>query len=379
MVSALETGGITVIVTGFKIDYETRKKHGTYSTQSGGVKRRGKDITIRTVAEHAGVSIATISRYFNTPDTVTFENKERIKHAVEALGFVPDPVARALGNCKVENIAVLVPNISNPIMAEITRGIIEELEKNQITVLLYDCHESEERERRFMATLHTKMISGVILVSDCGSAGRFESIKQILPVVLVDCPEELADIDSIRIDERQGMLRLVTCLADFGHRRIGLLAGDRATMSGIQRVVAFKEAIKLDGRNDGFERVLFCPWSLRGGYEGLKGLLARDDPPTAVICGNDVIAFGALGAAHAIGLAIPKDISIAGFDNSPNGEFSIPPLTTLKYPGVSMGKKAAQLILRRMEDSDDEPRGERYSRALALDLILRDSTGPAQR
>jgi LacI family transcriptional regulator len=341
------------------------------------VKTRGKSITIRTIAERAGVSVATVSRYFNTPGTVTERNRERIKELVEELNFVPDPVARALGNCRVDNVAVLVPNISNPIMAEITRGIIEELDKSRITVLLYDCNENAERERRFIATLQTKMIGGVILVSDCGKAAEDDSLAPAIPVVLVDWTGEAPGLDSIRIDEQQGMLRLMSHLADYGHRNIGLLAGDRMTASGIQRVGAFKEAIRLDGRIESAASVSFCPWSLRGGFEGLKGLMSKVDPPTAVVCGNDVIAFGALAAARAMRLAVPNDISITGFDNSPNGEFSIPPLTTLKYPGVSMGRKAAQLILRRMKDPGGGAGADQYRRAMPLDLIARESTGPA--
>jgi LacI family transcriptional regulator len=349
------------------------------NVEAGGaviVKTRGKSITIRTIAERAGVSVATVSRYFNTPSTVTEKNRERIKTLVEELNFVPDPVARALGNSRVDNVAVLVPNISNPIMAEITRGIIEELDKSQIMVLLYDCNENTEREKRFITTLQTKMISGVILVSDCGRAAEYDSLAPVIPIVLVDWSGEAPGLDSIRIDEQQGMLRLVSHLVDYGHRNIGLLAGDRETASGVQRISVFREAIRLDGRIENAAHAAFCPWSLRGGFEGLKGLMARVDPPTAVICGNDVIAFGALGAAREMGLAVPGDISITGFDNSPNGEYSIPPLTTLKYPGVSMGRKAAQLILRRMKDSREDAGNGPYNRAMPLDLIARESTGP---
>ncbi len=342
------------------------------TTDSGS---RSKPVTIKTVAERAGVSIATVSRVLNNPESVTEGKRARVAEIIDELQYVPNPIARALGNNRVETIAIVIPNITNPCLSVIVYGIMDELENAGYSALIYDTQEDADKTDRFIRNLPRKLISGVIIMTECGRSEPMREVARVTPMAVIDCPECDVPVDNFASDDAGGMLRLVQYLVDAGHTDIGLLAGDFTTASGPRRVRTFIDALETESVPYTKENVVTCGWSMSGGHAAFTKLMQRESPPSAVIAASDVIAIGALGAAHALGLRVPEDVSVAGFDNAPNGAFSVPPLTTLKYPGAGLGRMAARSVLRQLEDGVKPP----VRKVLPLELLERKSCGPKRK
>jgi DNA-binding LacI/PurR family transcriptional regulator len=333
-------------------------------------------ITIKTVARKAGVSISTVSRVLNNPDSVTLDKRNRVNKAIEELNYVPNPVARALGSRKVGSIAIVVPTILNPFMSEVMRGVIEVLDEDSYDALVFDSNEQFEREKVFFEVLPHKMIDGAIFLGASGRELDFDILAEKMPVALVARSEEPMMVDTFTADEKQGMLRMVEHLYELGHRRIGHIGGSFGSSDAMRRFGFFKDALKELGIDWNSSFDLFCDWSLQGGYDGMLKLLQKKEQPTAVICATDLIAMGALGAANKAGIRVPEDLSVAGFDNAPSSPFLIPPLTTLKYPNYQIGRLAARSVLKKLHGRD-EKRGKSIRKIIPMELIERDSTAKA--
>lgn len=332
-------------------------------------------VTIKTVAKKAGVSISTVSRVLNNPESVTLDKRNRVRRAIEELNYTPNPVARALGSRKVGSIAIVVPTILNPFMSEVMRGIIEVLDEDSYDALVFDSNEQFEREKVFFQVLPQKMIDGAIFLGASGKELDFDTLAEKLPVALVARSEEPELVDSFIADEKQGMIRLVEHLHGLGHRRIGHIGGSFGSTDAMRRFGFFKEALEEIGIEWNSGNDLFSDWGLQGGYQAMLKLLSRKDHPTALICATDLIAMGALGAAFAAGVRVPEDISVTGFDNAPSSPYLIPPLTTLKYPNYQMGRLAARSVLKQLRSGDDR-RARSIRKIIPMELIERRSAGP---
>ncbi len=335
-------------------------------------KGNGQKPTIRTVSELAGVSVATVSRVLNAPWSVREERRNRVLESMKLLNYSPDPVARALCTHRVRVAAIAVPNIVNPCLAEVIRGVIETLEHNGFDVLIFDSNQSIERERMFIEVLHNKIIDGVIIAAISTKELNYSELAAKTSVVVIDHPEAGHEVDLLYADDRGGMQKLVDHLKSLGHRKIGFLSGSFNSMGGVRRTESFKHAMQSAGLETSPENIVECEWNLYGGAKGITTFLSRKTFPTAFICASDLIAIGALGTAYSMGFRVPRDFSITGFDHAPWSEFSIPPLTTLEYPNYRIGKDAAECLLRRV----DSPQAPRIVKKLELPVMIRKSTGP---
>ncbi len=331
-------------------------------------------ITIKEVAQRAGVSIATVSRVLNNPESVTDEKRERVRGVIEQLHFNPDPAARALSNRSFKTIAVMVPNIINPVFSLIVRGIIHSLDKNNFDVLLYDTEEDFGREQQVVSGLVQKMVDGLIAVAGTGKEISFTELSKRIPVVLIDRPDNVSPVDKLSVDDREGMHTLVAHMAERGYTRIALVNGTKGNISANSRARYFQQALEEQGLPCSPEQIVYSGWTLAYGKIGLNELLSRNLNVNGIICATDIIAMGVMHAAAELGISIPGDMGVAGFDNSPLGEYVSPTLTTLQYSSIEIGKESVRAILRRFE----EPGASLLKQTYSLPLIARQSTqGPA--
>lgn len=343
---------------GFRVDIQTDRGNGKGS------------ITIKTVARQSGVSISTVSRVLNNPDSVTHDKRARVLRAIEELKYVPNPVARALGSRKVGSIAIVVPTILNPFMSEVMTGIIEVLDEDSYDALVFDSNEQYDRERAFKEVLPHKMIDGAIFIGAAGRELDFDALAEKMPVALIARSEQPEAADCFVADEKQGMLRMVEHLHQLGHREIGHIGGSFGSTDGMRRFGFFKDALAELGLEWNPEYDAFTDWYIKGGHDALVKLIAKPRRPTAIICATDLIALGALGAAHEAGIAVPGELSITGFDNAPSSPYLVPALTTLKYPNYRLGRLAARAVLRRLHTGNVKS----LRKVIPLELIERAST-----
>jgi LacI family transcriptional regulator len=328
-------------------------------------------ITIREVAEAANVSIATVSRALNAPDRVNPELRRRVTEAVDRLGYVAVGAARALASRRTGAIGALVPTLDNAIFAECINALQLRLDDHGYVLLVASADYDARRESRELKALVERGIDGVLLVGTEHNPEVYRLLKAAaVPAVITWSCDAQVGVPCIGFDNRAAARRLCDHLIELGHRRIAMMAGlrqgnDRAAA----RVDGVRDALRARGLDLTPERLCERPYTVADGRNALRHLLAAPERPTAVICGNDVLAFGALFEAAAHGLGVPRDLSITGFDDLDLAAQMVPPLTTVRVPAAEMGRRAADQLV-------GVARGEAPPRVTELEavIVLRGST-----
>jgi len=325
------------------------------------------------VAEMAGVSEATVSRVMNRPESVSIEKRERVQNAIKYLDYSPSPLARGLAMDSLGLVGIIVPNITNQANARIVYGAMDILEKEGFGILLFDAREDLDKEIKIYSSLPKKMLDGVIVIFGNGDIGHYTELGRDLPVVLAGPPFMDLSIDQLTTNELLGFQNLIQYLYDFGHRDIGILYGSVETSGGLRRKELFSRAMAGLGLPVEPQFMKSCEWTMEGGYQGAKELFSKSSKPSVLLGASDQIAIGAMRYLGEQGYAIPRDVSIVGFDNSPISRYVSPRLTTLDFPHTLIGESAAELLVAKIRNPEHPP----VRKILPLDIISRDSVGPA--
>ncbi len=326
-------------------------------------------LTILDVADKAGVSKSTVSRVLRNSDDVSEETRARVLAAVAELHFQPNMLAGGLRTRRTFSIALIIPDIANPFFPEVVRGAQKTADARGYTVILANTDWLERRERDFIALARRNRVEGV-LINPASISAR--ELKQAgCPVVVLGSREGYRDFDIVGSDTRGGLQLAADHLVSLGHRRIALICGPKDNPAATKRLAIFREVIAAHALAISDEAIAFADFSQEGGYEAAKRLLQLRLPPTAVICGNDLIAFGALTCLHDHGVRIPQDMAVVGIDNIDAAAVTHPPLTTVAKPKFRIGEEAAALLIDRIEAKETSPP---QIRLLPTELIVRGST-----
>ncbi len=307
-------------------------------------------ITIKDIARKAGVSIATVSYVINKSRTVSPDLAERVKAAIDEIGYYPDTNARSLKSKRTCTIGLIVPDNANPFFAEIAKGVEDAGFEAGFNVILCNSNAMMERELAYINLLVSKRVDGVIFAPTTLSIQPVKRIVDLgIPVVVFYREAHGLDIDSIRIDNLDGSYRATRHLIELGHREIACIRPlSMETPSG-RRVEGYQRAMEEAGLS--WSAVLMPQGDNRisGGEEATHKLLENGKPFSAIFSTNDAMAIGAMRALHDAGLRIPDDVSVVGFDDITLARYSEPPLTTIAQPKQEAGTLAVQRILERIE------------------------------
>ncbi len=329
--------------------------------------------TVRDVARKARVSVATVSRVLNSPSCVRQETRNRVLRAMRGCHYVYNALAGGLSARKTTTLGVIVPSITNPVFATVIRGIQDYARESGYSILLGNTDYDEKNELRLIRVFQEKRADGVILNGPWRNAPIMPLLKKAgLPFVVTWQTLQDKDVNSVAFDNFQGAYRIVEYLIDLGHRRIGMIAGkfsvsERALMrwKGYRKCLA-KHDIPYDR-----QVVLEKPYTFSEGKEGMARLLDLADPPTAVFCGNDILAVGGIACAREKGLCVPQDLSVVGFDDMEISAYYDPPLTTVAVPAYEMGRLAVKILIENIRGENKNPR--QYT--LETKLMIRGSAG----
>lgn len=304
-------------------------------------------ITIREVAKAARVSIATVSRVLNAPDRVNADLRQRVTSAVERLGYVADGAARALASRRSATIGAIVPTLDNAIFAECINALQLRLDEHGYVLLVASMEYDPRRERRELKALVERGVDGVVLVGTAHEESIFQLIHAArVPAVITWANDPKAPVACVGFDNETPARRMAEHLIDLGHRRIAMIAGiTRGNDRAAARVAGVRAA--LDARGIALPRELLYerPYTIGDGRAALRDLLALPAPPTAVMCGNDVLAFGVLLEAQARGIGVPAALSVTGYDDHELASQFSPALTTVRVPAAEMGRRAADHLV----------------------------------
>lgn len=312
-------------------------------------------VRIRDVAARAGVSTATVSRVLANRPYSTPEIRQRVYRAVEELGYRPNRVARSLRVQRSSVVALIIPDIENPYFHRVVRGVQDVMDENRFVVFLCNTDEDLEQQRLSVDLVLAEQVAGILIapVAEFDRPnGNLAGVKT--PMVVLD--RRLADVtaDTVRVDNAGAAGVLVEHLIADGHRRIGAVLGTDLATTGRERREGYERALAAHGIpiDPAFIRVgpVQGPNRERVGYELTNQLLELPERPTALFSGTNLLTLGALKAIHDAGLSIPQDMAVAVFDEIDWMPIYRPSLTSIAQPAYEMGRRAGELLLRRMDE-----------------------------
>lgn len=329
--------------------------------------------TIRQIAKAAGVSIATVSRVLNNPESVKPDKRAAVMRVVEQNDYINDGMAKSLAGGRTHTIGLVIPTITNSIYASSTQAIERLAQKSGYSVIFVVSDFDREKEEHLIRRLVERRVDGIILTGGEHDPRVFRTLERHnIPCVLTWRRSESAVHPSVSFDNYAAGLLAMKKLISLGHQRIGLICGrtdvnDRAEKRWRAYVDALTAIdVEVDARLV-FER----DFEFIEGHTAMIRMLDNPDPPTAVFAANDIQAIGALQGCRERGLSVPDDISIIGFDDLPIAQFSYPKLTTIHVPAADMGHLAATRLFQQID-------GETVtgSDILPVKLVERDSVAP---
>jgi LacI family transcriptional regulator len=325
--------------------------------------------TIIDVARESGVSYSTVSRALTGYEFVKPATRDKVLRAAQKLGYVPNQQARSLAGGRSNLIGILVPGLDNGYIAEIIRGIDEELAKSDYNLILYTTHRHHGRESTYVATILNGAADGLLLIVPLISNDYLDALyQQNFPFVLID-QSDTTGKSSVVATNWQGAYDATQYLIGLGHRRIGFITGLMELNSAVDRLNGYQAALTTHNIPIQHELIVKGDFWERGGYVSTQQLLELPELPTAIFASNDLLAFGAMEAIRQHGLRIPEDISVVGFDDIPQASLVYPMLTTVRQPLDKMGRLAVKMLLEHIGSVEYSP----YTATLATELIVRAS------
>lgn len=304
-------------------------------------------VTSHDVARLAGVSQPTVSRALREMTGVAPETVQRVRAAADQLGYIPSEAGRTLSTRKTGTIGIVSAELTNPFYPELVQPIRDELEASGYrTLLIPDSSDAPLQAAR----LCDGALDGVVLTTSFAHSALPQQLREYgLPHVLANRLVEGSDADSCAFDNSDGAQLAAAHLIERGHRHIGMISGPLETSTGREREEAFLTALAARGvqvRDDHRHRGDF---TFASGYKGAFRMLAAPTPPTALFCGNDVVALGAINALKERGVTAGSDVAVVGFDDIPMAAWPVFDLTTIRCDRATMAKESVRMLMRRLE------------------------------
>lgn len=326
-------------------------------------------VTIRTVAEDAGVSIATVSRVLAGTGSVAPDLRRAVEQSARRLGYARNTIASALRSSKTQTIGMVVPEIANPFNTELVREVEDALHAHGFQLLLCSAHQDSAREKEALRSLIGQQVDGLI-ISPVDSAASMEAVKNAAgarPLVQVDQRIEGLEADWIGVDDEQGIRLVLRHLKDQGVDSAGFLGGRETDSSAVTRYQAFRKLCGDSGISVSEHHVRLGDYSTSFGRQQMAELAQQGQLPDALVCGADVIAIGALQTCYRMGLKVPESMLVTGFDDIEFADMCAPRLTTVRQPLKAIARQAVKLLL-------DTEQGTTVRLALAPELAVRESS-----
>ena len=317
-------------------------------------------VTIEQVARHAGVSVATVSRALNNSPTVKAETAERVREAIEALNYIPNQSARNLRRNESRVILALAPNFSNPYYSRILTGIGDLAREREYSVLICNTSGEAESERHFLRMLDNHRADGAILLGCHKDYDWLTQYSERFPIV--QCCEYVPELNcpSVSIDNYSAALETVAYLQKLGHSRIAMVSADNSYISTELRHRGYLDAMRSAGlaAPEEYCEKADADYSFASGQLAARKLLSLEPRPTAVFCVSDILALSVISVAEELGLSVPEDLTVTGFDDVDYTTMFHPFLTTVAQPCYEMGRESVAMVLEliRSETTDTPQR-----------------------
>jgi DNA-binding LacI/PurR family transcriptional regulator len=331
---------------------------------------------IREIARLAKVSTATVSRALNRVPTVDPQLAKRVWKVADQLGYYPNRQARALVSGKSRIFGLVVSEITNPFFPEIVQTFEELAVQNNYEILLTSTVHDSKKMKSSVRRMIERRVDGVAILTFGMEESLLDDLRlRKVPLVFVDVGPDAPHVNNIRIDYQQGIRQAVQHLAALRHKTIAFIAGPAGLKSAMARKDAFKLAMSEIGLEVSPETIVIADHTMEGGMRAMSELIKQRNPPTAVLCSNDMTAIGVMREAYDVGVDVPGDFSVIGFDDIRFSEFVTPPLTTVQMSQTELARIAFNALMNDLADEPPSVGKKEYT--LATHLILRRSTALA--
>lgn len=329
--------------------------------------------TIRDVAERAGVSITTVSHVINRTRKVEPATAAKVEAAIDELGYRPNALARSMRRGTTQTVGVVIPDIANPFFGDLARSLEDHMFEAGYSAIICNSDGDEDKESRYLEVLLAKQVDGLLLVAASHpSDGLVGIVERGTPTIVVDRELDDLAVSQVMVANRDGGELAGQHLLELGHRDIGVIAGPGSLGTSARRLDGFRAALEDADLTLPAARVWRGDFRAASGRAAMERWLESDDPPTAVFAENDLMAIGALSAAHGAGIDVPAQLTVVGFDGIAFGAEVTPPLTTVAQSADDMARVAIELLLERVRDAEAEPR----TVVLPVSLTVRGSSAP---
>lgn len=326
--------------------------------------------TIAEVAKEAGVSVATVSRVVNQKGAVTAETQQKVSAAIAKLNYHPNVWGRSLRRRESRMLLILVPNITNPYYSNIVRGIEDTARRNHYNTMLCITDMDHRRAEEYFDLLRSGRADGAILTDTTMEDREVPQLAKSFSIV--QCCEYCGDesVGHVSIDNFKAAYEVVRFLCSIGHRRIGLVGSTNRFISTRQRLLGYRKALNENGlpADSRLTANADDDYNFSSGMRAARELLTQPERPSALFCISDVLALAAIRAAGELGLSVPEDLTVVGFDDVEYATMFKPMLTTVSQPCYALGKTSCEMLLEKMDGASAHPV------FLEHKIILRDSS-----
>lgn len=338
---------------------------------TGAAKKKPILMDIRTVAERANVSIATVSRTINHVPTVNAKMAKRVWEAIRELNYFPNSQARALVSGRTRLLGLIVSEITNPFFPELIQGFEDIAVENGYEILVSSTNYDPRRMNLCIRRMLERKAEGVAVMTFGIEEPLLEQLaERNIPMVFVDQGPDRPGISLLKVDYHHGIRQGVQHLAALGHRNIAFISGPMRLHSAQSRLAAFSKSLTECGIAINQDWIVEGDHTLEGGIVAAEKLLGNTKLPSAVICSNDMTAIGVLHKIYRAGLRVPDDLSIIGFDDIHMARVTIPPLTSIQMSRTELARAAVNALRAHVENTTTH-------REYKIDtkLVVRESTG----
>ncbi|MBM7570726.1 LacI family DNA-binding transcriptional regulator [Aquibacillus albus] len=331
-------------------------------------------VTIYDVAKKAGVAISTVSRVLNNTGYVSEKTRKRVMGVVEELNYEKNMLAVALMKKQTKTIGLIIPDITNHFYADLTRAVEDEGNRHGFNVILCNTDNDMEKEASYVSFLLQKNIDGIIFASPKKDDPNIKALcdkNPQFPIVQLGGEVEGVNTDKVLVENSQGAYDLTKHLIELGHESFGVVLGHRNSLASKDRLDGINIAINEANLRLVKQNILYGDFKMQDGLKSALQLLKSKNRPTAIIAATDLLAIGCYQAAKSIGLSIPDDLSITGFDDIEIAQAVEPALTTVTSPIEQLGVRAVEMVVSTIE----KPKAYKEKTVYQPTMVIRGSTG----